>query len=205
VGAIRNKEATQRAIVRAVGTVLARDGFRRIGINAIAAAAGVDKVLIYRYFGGLPKLIEAYAASTEFWPDVNELVGDSRAFDELLPAEQVALLVRNYLDALIRRPLTREILAWELVERNEATIALEEARERTAQALLDLIRQKGIAQNNDLDVAAISALLGSAINYLVIRSRQIRLFSGIDLSDESGWKRLGEALETMVVRTLTPR
>jgi hypothetical protein len=53
----RDRAATEERILAAVGQVLARDGFGAIGVNAIAREAGVDKVLIYRYFGGLPELL----------------------------------------------------------------------------------------------------------------------------------------------------
>ena len=51
----RDREATKARILGAVGVVLARDGFGAVGVNAIAKEAGVDKVLIYRYFGGLAR------------------------------------------------------------------------------------------------------------------------------------------------------
>ncbi|RPI71559.1 MAG: TetR/AcrR family transcriptional regulator, partial [Desulfobacteraceae bacterium] len=56
----RDSEQTRRALINAVGSLLARDGFQAVGVNAVAKEAGVDKVLIYRYFGGLPGLIAAF-------------------------------------------------------------------------------------------------------------------------------------------------
>ncbi len=47
----RSKETTRLRLISAVGTLLARQGFNALGINAVAEEAGVDKVLIYRYFG----------------------------------------------------------------------------------------------------------------------------------------------------------
>lgn len=50
----RDRVRTEERILAAVGAILAEaGGSRRIGVNAVAARAGVDKVLIYRYFGGL--------------------------------------------------------------------------------------------------------------------------------------------------------
>lgn len=40
------------------------------------------------------------------------------------------------------------------------------------------------------DFLAISAIVGAAINYLVTRSRHTRFFSGVDLSQDSGWQSL---------------
>ena len=47
---------TRRRLISAVGSLLAREGFKGIGVNAVAREAGVDKKLIYRYFDGLPGL-----------------------------------------------------------------------------------------------------------------------------------------------------
>ena len=53
----RDRSETTARILAAVGEVLARDGFGALGVNAVAKHAGVDKVLIYRFFGGMPELL----------------------------------------------------------------------------------------------------------------------------------------------------
>jgi len=63
----RNRKATEQKILKAVGSLLARGGFRTFGINAVARQARVDKVLIYRYFGGMPDLLRAYAEAGTYW------------------------------------------------------------------------------------------------------------------------------------------
>src|SRR5690349_25169427 len=78
-GRPRDVDATKRRLVNAVGAILARDGFSGLGVNAIAHEASTDKALIYRYFGGLPELFEAYAESANFWPTVDEMAGGSLA------------------------------------------------------------------------------------------------------------------------------
>ena len=65
---IRDRESTRARLIAAVGTLLAREGFTGLGVNAVAREAGVDKVLIYRYFGGLPELIVAFGREGNFWP-----------------------------------------------------------------------------------------------------------------------------------------
>ena len=56
-----DKQLTRRKIIDAVGTILAKHGLEKLGINAVAREAGVDKVLIYRYFGGFEQLLKAFA------------------------------------------------------------------------------------------------------------------------------------------------
>src|SRR6185295_11786660 len=55
----RDRAASERALVAAAVEVLADAGFRSFGVNAVARAAGLDKQLIYRYFGGLEGLVAA--------------------------------------------------------------------------------------------------------------------------------------------------
>jgi len=62
----RDRQATEKKILRAVGRILAEKGFQNFGINAVARQARVDKVLIYRYFGGMPELLRAYAEAGSY-------------------------------------------------------------------------------------------------------------------------------------------
>jgi len=65
---------TEAELVRAVGRVIDRDGMGKLGVNAVAREAGVDKALIYRYFDGLPGLLRAFGESADFWPTVEEVL-----------------------------------------------------------------------------------------------------------------------------------
>ncbi len=119
----RNREATRARLIQAVGTLLAREGFTGLGVNAVAREAGVDKVLIYRYFGGLSELIVAFGREGNFWPSIKELAdGDVEAYSRLPVSEQLSRLSRNFIQAIRQRPITQEILAWEMVERNDLTV-----------------------------------------------------------------------------------
>ena len=135
----RNREATRVRLIQAVGTLLAREGFTGLGVNAVAREAGVDKVLIYRYFDGLPGLIAAFGREGNFWPSIKELAGGNiEAFGRLPVTEQLSQLGRNFLQAIRTRPLTQEIMAWEMVERNELTVELETIRETTMLNFFDM-------------------------------------------------------------------
>ena len=61
--AVRNRPVTERKLIRAVEKLLARGGFGMLGPSAVAREAGVDKMLIYRYFGNLDGLVAAVVQS----------------------------------------------------------------------------------------------------------------------------------------------
>ena len=112
----RDKEATKARLLDAVGAILAREGFGALGVNSVAHEAGVDKVLIYRYFGGMTDLLHAFGQSGDFWPSITEVLGeDPSELLELPLADRWALGLSRYAEALRRRPVTKEILAWEQI------------------------------------------------------------------------------------------
>ena len=186
----------------AVGDVLARDGFTAIGVNAIAKQAGVDKVLIYRYFGGLPELLQTWGASGRFWPDVAELIGpDPAAFHALPAAERYARFIEHFIDGLRARPLTLEILAAEVAQRNELITILETERETWALRASELLAgDKLFARRPELQ--GLTILLIAGVQYLLVRSRKIRIFDGIDIRSDAGWAVQKKAARKTAVAVL---
>ncbi|MCR9142999.1 MAG: TetR/AcrR family transcriptional regulator [bacterium] len=67
---IRNRAATRERLLGAAEQLLIKKGFQAMGVNAVAARAGIDKVLIYRYFGGFDGLLESIANEREIWPEL---------------------------------------------------------------------------------------------------------------------------------------
>ncbi|WP_028455975.1 TetR/AcrR family transcriptional regulator [Chitinilyticum litopenaei] len=197
----RDRAASEERILAAVGAVLARDGFAAIGVNAIAREAGIDKVLIYRYFGGLPELLRAWGASGRFWPSVAELAGDD-ALAALPLAERYALFFERFIDALRARPLTIEILAAEIASRNELTAILESEREQWGQQVEALLGADVARQAPEL--RGISLLLIAGVQYLLLRARTIRRFGGLDLASDADWAQLKAAIRGMALRLCTP-
>ncbi len=196
----RNRAVAREKLIQAVGALLAREGFKGIGVNAVAKEAGVDKVLIYRYFGGLPELLAAYGREGDIWPSVEDLMGpDPDAFRRMAPSGRAALVAVRYLGAIRRRPVTRELLAWEMTERNDLTAAFGELRETRTQ---ELIERLGLPEGDNADAAAVLALLFGAVDYLVARSRGTARYAGIDLGSLDGWRRVVAAIELILDRTI---
>ncbi len=191
----RDRAVTEEILIKAVGRLLAQKGFKALGINAVAREAGVDKVLIYRYFGDLSSLIAAFGQDSDFWPSASELAGGApEQFRKLPLADRMSGLARNYFEAIRRRPVTQEIMAWELIERNKLTAALEDLRENRMLLFYEEFMPE-YAQRQDF--LAITAIVGAAINYLVTRSRHTQVFSGVDLSRDSGWQSLMAAIDNL--------
>ena len=194
----RDREATKARLLAAVGVVLARDGFGALGVNAVAKEAGVDKVLLYRYFGGLPELVREWGGSGRFWPSVGDLLGDRpEAFHALPAAERYARFFHHFIDGLRARPLTIEILAAEVVERNELAVILESERQAWGEEVSQLLGGTDFKDRPELQ--GLTILLIAGVQYLVVRSRTIRVFGAIDITTDIGWDELKAAVRAMAI------
>jgi len=194
----RDRSRTMDRIITAVGTVLAEQGFQKLGINAIARQAGVDKVLIYRYFDGLAGLMEAYAKEVNFWPMAEELAGyDDEALRAMSLREQIIEMMKNLARSLHRRPATQQVIAWELVERNELTASLEQARWAV---LREFVRRYIREEDQKANPRLISVInfAASAVMLLVARGQKGPIFEVADLSDDAAWQELDAAITNIV-------
>lgn len=188
----RDRAATEERILAAVGRVLAREGFGGIGVNAIAREAGVDKVLIYRYFGGLPELLRVWGASGRFWPRVADLLREDPGLPQRTAEERYVRFFNHFIDELRRRPLTLEVLAAEVHERNELTAILEAEREAWGEEAARVLGGPEFARQPHLGV--VTTLLVAGVQLLLLRSRRIRIFGGIDLHSDEGWEQIKAGL-----------
>lgn len=204
---VRDRLRTENRIIRAVGTVLARDGFWGIKINAVAREAGVDKVLIYRYFGKLDQLVAAYARELDFWPTVDEVGGyDDEAMMKLALSDRCAALISNLLKAVYRRPLTRDIIAWRLAAESDLTRELDQHRiEVTNEVMRRYVRPEEFATYPNL-IPTIRLVTNGAL-YLVVGQRNNAVVAEPELTGaldtEDGWRLLDATVLNLLRGALT--
>lgn len=202
---MRDVEHTKERILAATGRLLARKGFSAVGVNAIAEAAGVGKPLIYRYFGGLEGLLGALGDSEEFWPPPAELLEGTESIRGGY-AETVAHGLLRLGAALRRRPKTLAILAWQLVESNALTRAVEGALARMGQAYFTRVRAARGAPPAGVDAAAINAVLIAGLFLLAMRAQRAGEFAGLSLRTPEDWLRVDSAVAHLAHAALgTPR
>lgn len=96
----RNRQQTSNRIVESAIQLIEEDGFAAWGVNAVARSAGVDKVLLYRYFESLDGLLDAIVNRTQFWPD-----------PENLPNESAVAFIAGTIESLRKNGLARQLLA----------------------------------------------------------------------------------------------
>ena len=190
---LRDRDATKARLIDALERVLSRDGFRGIGVNAVAREAGVDKVLIYRYFGDLDGLIEKFGQRLGWW------VGGaaSASAPDADYAARMQELLRTYLASLRGNAALRQILAWELVDSGPLMRKLDASRSKAVGAWFAKARGDS-APTAGVDAPAVNTLLLAAMHYLALREQSIGTFAGMDLRDPASWVRLEQAAERLL-------
>lgn len=191
----RDRESTRRRILDATGRVLARDGFRGLGVNAVAREAGADKVLIYRYFGGIEALLDTWG---------REVLGGAEprpVADPAAPAtsaaDRAAGSLLAFARAARRSPQALEVMRWELVEDNALTRRLAELRESAGN---DDLARIGIdeEQARAVDLPALAAVLSAGLLHIALRARTAPRWLGIPIRTKQGWERIEKAAATLV-------
>ncbi|MCK8492593.1 MULTISPECIES: TetR/AcrR family transcriptional regulator [Spirosoma] len=183
---------TMERILRAMGDVMAERGTEKAGINAVAEKAGVNKVLIYRYFGGWNGLLEAYVQRGFFLSMFNEKFMES--VPEKLPAETRSKIWSEYTIQFMREFRTRkpsqELIRWEMSNgETELARRLAEFRDNSYKKLVDRL-----APYSDYDPIAITSLMVAAVTNIVLTSTQRDHIVDIDLTSDAGWERLETAV-----------
>ncbi|WP_421848330.1 TetR/AcrR family transcriptional regulator [Novosphingobium sp.] len=194
--ALRNRAETEARLRRAVEELLVERGFASLTPSAIGRQAGVDKMLIYRYFENVPGLVRAIAFAPDFFPSFEDMCGGlpREAVRAMRLPERAAHIVTNNLRALLGRPVVLELMVWELVERNELTAIMEEAREELG---LRIMAELFDDARDPAQLRAFAALLTAGVTYLALRRRKIRWYSGVDLKDPALPDVLHDAIAQM--------
>lgn len=184
---------TTQRIVAAFEEVIAERGMGGIGINRIAEKAGVSKVLIYRYFGGIDGLVTYYIKMGKLFPTF-----DSRMIAQIQPTQpsdmgrvwsrQVVQTFRGFRAS----KAGREILKATVIDNDElADIASKAQDEELSRMVAELSFVEGA------DSQAIAAVIISAMTHLTLLAQSNRTMIGLDLRDDANWKRIEQAVKTI--------
>jgi AcrR family transcriptional regulator len=184
-----------KLITDATVRLLAEKGFPGIGINTVAAAAGVDKQLIYYHFGGLDGVIRHLGGELEFWLGTPLQIQAGEAY-----GDAVHRLLMDYTDALRRNPLVLRLLAWELVEPTDVLKELEVTRSKAMAAWVQGLRAAAQPVPAGIDAPAINAVLLAGLHYLALRERSLGSFAGMDISTPEGAARIAGAIRLITER-----
>lgn len=194
----RNKEKSKQKFLDAVGKILHTKGFAGLTVNDIARVAGLDKKLMYNYFGGRDQLIDEYIRSKDFWSNVTEednapIIDGGQEFTKSMLLSQFDFVFKN--------KDQQKILLWGLLENRKSLKNVAEGREQTGAVLFKNITDPHFGEKADR-FRAVTALLIAGIYYLDIYATTNDLtFCGLDLKSDAGRSEVENALKFLVDKT----
>lgn len=173
------------------------------GINTVAREAGLDKVLIYRYFTSWDGLLEAFASRVNIWRAVREALEAGLLDRRWLTAEEAAIAVFSlYQDRVSASELFQQVLIWEINNpASPLTRASEQERDREGGRVIELLSSHFPEDLSRVDAAALGAFFVGAITFLAMKGSRSAPFNGIDFTQPQGWDRL-RVFWTRMIRAL---
>lgn len=177
---------TEKNIIEAVSSIIVNEGFSKLGVNRIAKVAGCDKVLIYRYFGGLEGLIEHWAKENDYYSFAIDIFKDKiNSSDDMRSVAKDVIL--QQLRFVRESRMMQELILWEL-SGNTAFDYIRATREKNGHEIQQMIEHRlGVT---DSDAKYYVTILMAAINYLVLFSRTSGMYNGVDFSAEETWPKI---------------
>ncbi|WP_183557508.1 TetR/AcrR family transcriptional regulator [Mucilaginibacter sp. SP1R1] len=195
---IKNKELTKRKLVIAVGELLKSEGYKGLGVNRIAKQAGVNKKLIYRYFGNVNFLIETYVIENDYWLKFSKLILES--IEKESPASIQAFIadvLKNQFSYFLNEKEMQRLILWEISTNSPLMNSIHNARESAGQGLLELTDLH--FKNNTVNFRAIAALLVGGIYYIVLHMQSnAGQFCDLDISSENAQAEVMRAIDQIV-------
>jgi len=198
-GAIRNTERSKEKFLSAVGKILKTKGYAGLKINDIAKVAGVDKKMIYTYFGGLDGLIDEYIRTQDFWSNVHADMASEPIDDGGKTFTKEVFL--SQFDYLSKNKELQKVLLWRLSEERKSLRKLTDEQEENGEKLFSQITDPHFGEHAE-KFRAVSAVLVAGMYYLnMYAEHNGSVFSGIDLKTDDGRKAIKDAVSFLIDKT----
>ena len=188
---MKNREQTEEKILEAVGSIIENQGFEKVGINAIATEAGVSKMLIYRYFGGIEELIAQYLIQKDYWANTDAAIINPEAV-----GDSIKSMFRRQVEQLRNDITLRRLYRWELFTDNQNIRQLRNRREENGCRLIKMV--SALMGCPDAQVAALASILSASISYLALLEGQCQSYNDICLQTDEGWNQLMQGIEMII-------
>ena len=192
----RNKENTKQKLLDAVGTILKTQGYPELKVNHIAATAGLDKKLIYNYFGSKENLVSEYINSRDFWSNVEEESVETDLSDGGKEFS-IGILLQQF-DFLRDNVELQKVLLWRLSEEQPFLRQLTDNQEKAGEKMFRESIDPHFKDKAE-DYRAITAILVAGVYYLnLYASLNGSVFCGIDLQSNHGRTKIQQALTFLI-------
>lgn len=195
---MKDKELTKERLIIAVGEIIRSKGLNSVRISKVARQAEVDRKLIYRYFGNLDNLIEAYIIENDYWMLLAEefklLSNDMN--DNNAPVV-ITKILQELLKYFAKESKMQNLILMELNGSFNVLRSIHNVRESIGQILLE--KTDAHFENSTVNFRAVAALLVGGIYYTILHTvRNGHQFADVNMDSDEGMMSIHDTLEKVV-------
>ncbi|PAW95174.1 hypothetical protein CKK33_17380 [Mucilaginibacter sp. MD40] len=196
---MKNKEETKQKIINAVGEIFKAEGREGLNYAKIAARAGVDRGLIYRYFGkNIDKLVEAYVVQKDYWLKFAEKINAevSKHTHESSKDLIIDILVNHWRYFSVETEM-QQLILWELTGNSDLMRSIHNTRELMAQPIIEMAEAE--LKHKTIKFKPIAVLLLGGIYYANVHAlHNGKIICGMDVKSEQGQADILDAIKQII-------
>jgi AcrR family transcriptional regulator len=167
---MKDKDLTKQRIINAVGEIFRIEGHTGLYIAKIARQAGVDRSLIYQYFGkDVKTLIESYIVQKDYWLKFFNRINEEVSKRDYETGKDLIIDVLQkqwqYFSADLEM---QHLILWELSGDSDLMRSIHNTRELMGESILELTDLK--FKGTNVNFRAIAVLILSGIYYANIHT-----------------------------------
>jgi AcrR family transcriptional regulator len=196
---IKDKELTKVKIINAVGEIFKTEGQKGLKIARIANKAGVDRTLIYRYFGkDVKKLIEAYIVQKDYWLQFfDKINAEVNKNSHETTKDLVIDILQNQWQYFSTDLEMQQLILWELSGDSELMRSIHNTRELMAEPILTMTDQD--FSESLIKFRPIAVLVLGGIYYANVHAiHNGSTICGMDVKSKQGQIDLMKAIQQII-------
>jgi len=196
---MKDKDLTRQRIIIAVGEIFRTEGQKGLYIARIAREAGVDRSLIYQYFGKeIKTLIEAYIVQKDYWLNFFEKINEEVSKSNYETGKDLIIdVLQKQLQFFSADTEMQHLILWELSGDSELMRSIHNTRELMGESILEMADEK--FKDSLVKFRPIAVLLLGGIYYANVHSiYNGSIICGMDVKSKQGQIDLMKAIQQII-------
>lgn len=192
----KNSTHTKEKLINAIQEILLDEGYKGLGVNKLAKKAGVDKRLIYRYFGSYNNLLEEFILRKDYWINIVDNIDHVLTKSKSLSLQEIIVFfLEKQMNVFYHDKVLQQLTLWNLNEPNHPVfLKINEIREKNNSHVLKKMSDRFLGSN--INFRSIIAILVGGICYISLSAQSQNVtFCEIDLNDELGQVEIRKAIK----------
>ena len=187
----RSKANLIECINNAAEDQIKKDGFSNVLVTDIIKRAKIEPAVFYNRFENLESFMSEFVKRYDYW--FSDILKDVNS--QATNSDNLTAILQHLFKELNNDSIMLELLRWEVANNNSITTRTAMLREGH---ILPLVTEfEARFKEKDIDIAALTALIIGGLYYLSLHKDRSP-FSGIDINNENGSKRILNAIKYFV-------